>query len=154
MKLKSLYEGIGLAIENGIVDALQGAIEGTRTLGEVARSVFSQISRSLIQFGVNSLLGSIFPGSRFFTRAEGGPVSKGKNYLVGERGPEMFTPGSSGHITPNNQLGGSTSVVVNVDASGSSVEGDEQRGRELGRLISVAVQSELLEQKRPGGLLA
>ena len=50
--------------------------------------------------------------------------------------------------------GGVGNIVVNVDASGSSVEGDEQRGRELGRLISVAVQSELLEQKRPGGLLA
>ena len=50
--------------------------------------------------------------------------------------------------------GGSTNVVVNVDASGSNVEGDEDRGRELGRLISVAVQSELVQQKRPGGLLA
>ena len=57
-------------------------------------------------------------------------------------------------ITPNHALGGGTSVVVNVDASGSSVEGDEERGRELGRLISVAVQSELVQQKRPGGLLA
>jgi hypothetical protein len=66
----------------------------------------------------------------------------------------MFTPGASGHITPNHQLGGSTNVVVNVDASGSSVEGDEQRGKELGRLISVAIQSELIQQKRPGGLLA
>jgi hypothetical protein len=153
-KLHDLYKAIGQSIETGIVDAIQGAIEGTKTLGEVARSVFSQISRSLIQFGVNSLLGSIFPGSRFFARAEGGPVSKGKNYLVGERGPEMFTPGSSGHITPNHQLGSSTNVVVNVDASGSSVQGDEQRGRELGRLISVAVQSELIQQKRPGGILS
>ena len=73
---------------------------------------------------------------------------------MGERGPEIFTPGVSGKITPNSQLGGSTNVVVNVDASGSSVEGDEDKGKELGRLISVAVQSELLQQKRPGGLLA
>jgi len=73
---------------------------------------------------------------------------------VGERGPELFTPGRSGMITPNHQLGGSTSVVVNVDATGSSVEGDEQRGRELGALISTAIQSELINQKRPGGLLA
>ena len=64
------------------------------------------------------------------------------------------TPGVSGMITPNHALGGSTNVVVNVDASGSSVEGDEQQSRELGRLISVAVQSEILQQKRPGGLLA
>jgi hypothetical protein len=51
-------------------------------------------------------------------------------------------------------LGGSTNIVVNVDATGSSVEGDEQQGKELGRLISVAIQSELIQQKRPGGLLA
>ena len=44
--------------------------------------------------------------------------------------------------------------MVNVDASGSSIQGDEEQGRELGRLISVAVQSELLQQKRPGGILA
>ena len=67
---------------------------------------------------------------------------------------ELFTPASSGFVTPNHALGGSTNVVVNVDASGSSVEGDEQQSRELGRLISVAVQSEIIQQKRPGGLLA
>ena len=153
-KLNNLYQSIGRSIEDGIVDAIQGAIDGTKTLGDVARSVFSQIQRSLIQFGVNSLLTGLFPGSSLF-RANGGPVSSGKNYIVGERGPEMFVPNSGGRIVSNENLaGGSTNVVVNVDASGSSVEGDEQRGRELGRLISVAVQSEILQQKRPGGLLA
>ena len=58
-------------------------------------------------------------------------------------------------VTPNHALGGSTNnIVVNVDATGSAVEGDEDQGRELGRLISVAVQSELIQQQRPGGLLA
>jgi len=153
-KLNTLYSSITSTVETGLVDAIEGAINGTKTLGDVARSVFTQIQRSLIQFGVNAFLGGL-PGIGGFFRAEGGPVSRGKSYIVGERGPEMFTPGSSGMITPNHELGGgSTSVVVNVDASGSSVEGDEDRGRELGRLISVAVQSELLEQKRPGGLLA
>ena len=87
-------------------------------------------------------------------KAGGGPVKGGGSYIVGERGPEMFSPGVSGTITPNHALGGSTNIVVNVDASGSSVEGDEQGGRELGRLISAAIQSELVQQKRPGGLLA
>ena len=87
-------------------------------------------------------------------RANGGPVARGGSYIVGERGPEMFSPGVSGMITPNEMLGGSTNIVVNVDASGSSVEGDEQRGKELGRALSVAIQSELIQQKRPGGLLA
>ena len=93
--------------------------------------------------------------SRFtFGRAEGGPVKGGGSYIVGERGPELFSPGVSGMITPNEMLGGSTNIVVNVDASGSSVEGDAEQSRELGRLISVAVQSEIIQQQRPGGLLA
>jgi len=153
-QLNALYAGIASTIETGLVDAIEGAIQGTKTLGDVARSVFSQIQRSLIQYGVNSFLGGLPGGLGGMFRAEGGPVSKGRSYIVGERGPEMFTPGASGNITPNHQLGGSTNVVVNVDASGSNVEGDEQQGRELGRLISVAVQSELLQQQRPGGLLA
>ena len=152
-KVENMYKQIGSAIETGLVNAIEGAIQGTKTLGEVASSVFNQISRTLLQFGVNSLLSSI-PGIGSLFKAEGGPVKRGGSYIVGERGPELFTPGSSGMITPNNQLGGSTNVVVNVDASGSAVEGDEDRGRELGRLISVAVQSEIVQQKRPGGLLA
>ena len=47
-------------------------------------------------------------------RAAGGPVTGGGTYLVGERGPELFTPSSSGSITPNNALGGA-SITVNVD---------------------------------------
>ena len=149
-KVEALYQEIGSTIESGIVDAIESAINGTKTLGDVARSVFAQIQRSLIKFSVDNLLSELkIPG-----RAEGGPVKKGGSFIVGERGPELFVPGRSGTIVPNNQLGSSTNVVVNVDASGSNVEGDEQGGRELGRLISAAVQSEIVQQQRPGGLLA
>jgi len=89
-----------------------------------------------------------------FGLANGGTARAGNTYMVGERGPELFSPGVTGTVTPNHALGGTTNVVVNVDASGSSVEGDEEQGRELGRLISAAVQSELIQQKRPGGILA
>ena len=85
--------------------------------------------------------------------ANGGTAQRGKSYLVGERGAEIFTPGVTGTVSPNSAMGG-TNIVVNVDASGSNVEGDEEEGRELGRLISVAIQSELIKQKRPGGMLA
>jgi hypothetical protein len=85
--------------------------------------------------------------------ANGGPVTGGKSYIVGERGPELFTPGVSGGITPNHALGGAN-VTVNVDASGSSVEGDADQAQQLGKAIGIAVQQELVKQKRPGGLLA
>jgi hypothetical protein len=91
----------------------------------------------------------------FKARANGGPVSSGQTYMVGERGPELFVPGRSGTIVANDKMGGgSTNVVVNVDAKGSSVEGNEQGANQLGRVISAAVQSELIKQQRPGGILA
>ena len=150
-KQLELHKAIAGVIKEGITDAIMGAIEGTKTLGDVARQVFSQIARSLISSGVDNLTSRLnIPGFR----AAGGPVKGGGSYIVGERGPELFTPKSSGMITPNNQLGGSTNVVVNVDAKGSSVEGDQGRSAELGRVISAAVQSEIVNQQRPGGLLA
>ena len=96
------------------------------------------------------LLPQILPG-----RASGGPVSAGSPYIVGERGPELFVPGRSGGIVPNDSLGmGSANVVVNVDASGSNVQGDGNQANQLGKVIGIAVQQELIKQKRPGGLLA
>jgi hypothetical protein len=51
-------------------------------------------------------------------RAMGGPVSAfGGPYIVGERGPELFTPGTSGMITPNNALGSGTNITVNVSSA-------------------------------------
>jgi len=99
---------------------------------------------------------SFNPGAAFGGfRASGGSVNSGSSYMVGERGPELFVPGRSGTIVPNDKMGGgTTNVVVNVDAKGSSVEGNEQGANQLGRVISAAVQSELIKQKRPGGLLA
>jgi hypothetical protein len=47
-------------------------------------------------------------------KAAGGPVSAGGSYIVGERGPELFTPSGSGNITPNNALGGGNTITVNV----------------------------------------
>ena len=87
--------------------------------------------------------------------ASGGRVSSGTSYLVGEKGPELFTPGASGTITPNHAMGGMASnIVVNVDASGSSVEGNANEQKQLGEAIGVAIRQELIKQKRPGGLLA
>ncbi len=86
-------------------------------------------------------------------RASGGPVKGGGSYIVGEKGPELFVPGSSGNIVPNHAMGGAN-VVVNVDASGSSVEGDGGQAEQLGSMLAAAVQAEIANQQRPGGLLA
>ena len=48
-------------------------------------------------------------------KASGGSVQLNKSYIVGERGPELFTPGTSGNITPNNALGNNANITVNVN---------------------------------------
>lgn len=53
--------------------------------------------------------------------ATGGAAMSGRSYLVGERGPELLTMGSNGHVTPNHQLGGDTYVTVLID--GKEVRG-------------------------------
>ena len=75
--------------------------------------------------------------------------------VLGEAGPEAVMPlkrGRDGRLGVEG--GGDTNVVVNVDATGSKVEGNENDGRKLGQAISVAVRTELVKQRRPGGLLA
>ena len=151
--VNELYQGIANTVQSGLVDAIDGAINGTKTLGDVARSVFGAIQRQLINFAATSFLRAIPGIGGFF--ANGGVTKPNKSYIVGERGPELFTPGVTGRVTPNHEMGGgSTNVVVNVDASGSSVEGNEEEGRALGVALSAAIESELIKQKRPGGLLA
>ena len=156
-ELESTFAQIGETIGSQITDALVGAINGTKSLGDAARSILNDLANSLLRMGINTLLGGILPApiSGFLGFANGGRPPVGKPSVVGEKGPEIFVPSTAGTVIPNNKLGGSTNnIVVNVDASGSSVEGDEQSGRALGRLIGIAVQSEIVAQQRPGGLLA
>ncbi len=159
-RIKGIFREIGDDIATGISDALVGAIEGTRSLGEAARAIVNDLASSLLRLGVNTLLKR--SGIGLFANlpglANGGSASAGRSYLVGERGPEIFTPKSSGTVTPNNKIGGSGGVVnninVNVDAGGMQSDANENRGKELGVALASAIQSELIKQKRPGGLLA
>jgi len=159
-KLEALYKGIGDTISSGVHDAIMGAVEGTKTLGEVASGVLKTISNQLMKFALGGFGGSgkgsgsgILGAVGDIFRADGGPVNAGKPYIVGERGPELFVPGAKGNIIPNNAMGGNANVTVNVDASGSSVQGDGPNASQLGKAIGAAVQAELIKQKRPGGLL-
>jgi tape measure domain-containing protein len=173
----TLGQGIGSAF-NALVSGAQG---WEKSLQQIASGVLIDIANQLIRIfvieqAINSIksfltpfststplgagggmvgkFGTLGPNFGIPQRAKGGPVMGGSPYIVGERGPELFVPGSSGTIIPNNKMGGGVSIVVNVDASGSSVEGNEQEGQQLGRVIAAAMQAELIKQKRPGGLLA
>ena len=83
------------------------------------------------------------------------PLSNGAA-LAGEAGVEAIMPlrrGKDGRLGVETSAGVGN-VTVNVDASGSSAEGDEQISTELGKVLGAAIQAELVNQKRPGGLLA
>ena len=160
-KLNDAFRKIGDDIATGISDALVDAINGTRTLGEAARSIINNLANDLLRLGVNTLLKST--GIGLFANlpglANGGSASAGRSYLVGEKGPEIFTPKRSGTVIPNNMIGGGgggdiTNITVNVDASETAVEGDTGQSQALGRQLATAIQTELIKQKRPGGLLA
>jgi hypothetical protein len=107
-----------------------------------------------IQLGTGALQGERIMIGGMRTAASGKGTLMNQPYLVGERGPELFVPRSNGTIVPNHQMSAGANVTVNVDASGSSVEGDSDRAEQLGNMLASAVQAELVKQKRPGGLLA
>ena len=160
-ELKGKFAAMGQEIEDGIVQNLTDAVMGTQTLAEAAIKVLDQMKRKLVELAIQKAFAGIggpiggFFGS-LFGRANGGRVSANQPYMVGERGREVFVPTTSGTIVPNNQLGGGTTNVINVsvDASGTQAEGDEATSSQLGKLIGLAVQQELVKQSRAGGLLS
>ena len=157
-----IFREIGDSIATGVSDALHDAVMGTRSLGEAARAIVNDLASSLLRLGINTLLKRSFGGifSNLPGLANGGRASAGRSYLVGERGPEIFTPKRSGVVIPNNQISSGSSggivnnINVNVSAEGMQSNANEDRGKELGFALASAIQSELIKQKRPGGLLA
>jgi lambda family phage tail tape measure protein len=100
---------------------------------------------------------SVVTKPTFFKFAAGGAMQNG---VMGEAGPEAVLPlkrgpdGRLGVTGTSNSSAGPTNVTVNVDASGSKVQGDSNKSEQLGRAVSQAVQEELVRQKLPGGLLS
>jgi len=75
---------------------------------------------------------------------------------MGEAGPEAILPlqrGRSGKLGVVSQGGGVGNIVVNVDASGSSAEGDEEQSQAFGELLGSVVRTTIIDEQRPGGLL-
>ena len=156
-RLDQIYGQLGQTIATGVSDMLMAAVDQTKSLAEVASNMLRNLANQLLQVAVNTALFSLFPGSSLFKSlprfANGGSIKAGQTSIVGERGPELFTPGRSGSIAPNNAIGGAT-INVSVDASGSSAEGDSNQQKQLGEAIGIAIRQELIKQQRPGGLLA
>jgi len=145
--IQSAASQISGAFENAFV----GLVTGTMTAREALASLAKDLARMAAQAafrqlfgggaggGIGGFFGSLFGGFR----AMGGPVKAGTSYVVGERGPELFTPAAAGVITPNRALepggGGDLSVSIGFDNSAGGFTAMVRN--EAGRVVASARQS-------------
>jgi len=178
-KIRQTTDQIAESLGSGVGQAIDLLIEGSEDLSaslqNIASNILKDIAKQISQTfvvqplvsGLKTVLGNLFAGGGVMTEmgpmplkkyARGGVATGPQMALYGEGSQnEAYVPLPDGRRIPvamQGSGGGSTSVVVNVDASGSKVEGDSPKGEQLGRALSQAVQQELLKQKRPGGLLS
>jgi len=106
----------------GIATAVSILVTGFSSLVSFITAAYNMIKKLVDFIASNPILkgiGNLFDAAFGGGKAMGGPVTSGSSYLVGERGPELFTPNTSGMITPNNRLGGSGGNVVNITVNGA-----------------------------------
>jgi len=160
-KLNDAFAKIGDTLATGVSDALVGVVNGTKSLADAAKNLLGDIANQFLRLGINTLLFSAFGGATGLfknlpTFADGGRPPVGRPSIVGERGPELFVPSTAGTVIPNNKMGGTTNnIVVNVDVNGgASVDADENNSKQFGLALASAIQAEIINQKRAGGLLS
>lgn len=109
------WKQLGMTFRSAFEDAI---VEGEK-LSDVLKSLYKDILRIWVRTAITEPFTEWMRG--VFGRASGGPVSAGTGYIVGEEGPEYFTPNRSGFIVPNHKLGmaGGAVVTYNIDARGA-----------------------------------
>lgn len=131
-KTDKMWLQVGRTISGEVGQAVQGLIDGTYKWGDALQSLAQILSKIISKFidagldvifsGKDSIFGSLFG---LEGKAVGGPVMGGQPYIVGENGPEVFTPSRSGTIIPNDQLGASSggrgSQVI-IENHGADIE--------------------------------
>jgi lambda family phage tail tape measure protein len=167
MILKTIMQAIGAIGGGGSGFSGAGPVSGASVFGS-AQAGFNPLAFSGIKLNA---MGNAFAANGIVPFAMGGLVDRptmfkfanggaGRLGLMGEAGPEAIMPlrrlpsGRLGVEAAGGSNSAPVNVTVNVDANGTSVQGDAGQGEQLGRVISQAVQAELVRQKRPGGLLS
>lgn len=144
----------GRMIEGALSKAIVSGKFGFDDLKRVALSAMAQIASASLrglfapQGGGGSVLpslGSLFAGLLGSPgRATGGPVSAGRSYVVGERGPELFVPSSSGRIETARPATRDVRVSIAVQTPAA---GDPQVLRQSSRQLARAVRSALRQER-------
>lgn len=166
-ELQELWKGVGDTIASSVGSALEDVIFNAKSLQESLSGILKSLASMFLQLGTKSLIGMIpgFADGGIMSQtgpmdlkryARGGIASSPQLAMFGEGStPEAYVPLPDGRSIPVTMRGnGAGSIVVNVDAKGTQVEGDEGQSKQLGTAISAAVQAELIKQQRPGGLLS
>ena len=135
--LKENLDDITKTTFKNMSDGLMGIVKGTTSVADAFKQMTAQLIMEAIRlFVVDKITGGFLSFAKGLGggtsevsdsvpgRAIGGSVQAGSPYMVGERGPEMFIPNSSGSIVPNDKMGGGITVVNNIDAKGAGPEVD------------------------------
>jgi phage-related minor tail protein len=146
----------GRAIESALTRAARSGKLGFDDLRRVALSTLSEIASAAISSGAGALFGGggagglLATGTRLVTaalglpgRATGGPVSPGRAYVVGERGPELFVPTTSGRVeTGAARQGRDVRVSITLNApAGSAPEALGRSSRQVARAVRAALDA-------------
>jgi hypothetical protein len=147
-----------------LADGFEDAIFSGKKLSDVVRQLAMDLVRmafrSMITAPLGNFLGSFFGGLSLFggARANGGPVSGGKSYLVGERGPEIFTPSSAGNVISHEKSfsggGGSTYYIDARGADQTGLARLESLIRQTQASIKPIALSSVMESRMRGGAFA
>jgi hypothetical protein len=152
-------EKAGRLLENSLVRAIQTGKFGFEDLRRIALSVLSEIASAAIRSGLDAILnggggqggngglltslGSILGGVLGAPgRATGGPVSPGRAYRVGERGPELFVPTSSGRVETGGGRGATQvnlTIRVSDNGRGSAPDALQRSSRQVARAVRQAL---------------
>ena len=142
-------------------DAFMSMVDGTMKAKDAFRTMAAEIIKELFRiFVVKKITGMIsgaltssFPSLGTPMKAIGGPVQRGKPYIVGERGPELFVPSRTGSIVSNDKISGGESVVVQqtINISTGVQQTVRNEIRNMLPMISESAKGAVLDAKRRGG---
>jgi len=149
-------ERAALRLETALLRAVKTGTFGFEELKGVALSALDAIAGAAVKAGMGSLFGGSGGGGGLGEalaglvgglpgRATGGPVSPGRAYVVGERGPELFVPSSSGRVEAGGGSGGvrEVRVAITVNAAAGAAPGVlAQSGRQVARAVRAALAVE------------
>lgn len=133
------------AFVDGIQSALEPAFDWISGMFEWLQGVVSAIFETVSSIGSAIASAASTAVSTVTGKAHGGPVHAGRSYLVGEKGPELFTPYAGGSITPNNALAGATSVGVNISVGSISSDIDM---RTMAQMVGAEIMKTLKTNQR------